>query len=82
MEEKKKKLDKINDKVENINKSIDRKIAKAADKLKKGGIDIKKKENPKKKKTKSSPSTKSSSVQKVKKIDKVTPKPEVPESGK
>ena len=77
-EKKKKKLDKLNDKVESINQSIDNKISKLSDKLKKGGINIKKKAATKKstnsnKKTDSEPV--SSSKKKVKNIEKSSAKP-------
>lgn len=53
MEQKKKRStgDKLNDKVEKINKSIDNKIFKVSSKLKKGGIDIKKNNSKSKAKT-------------------------------
>ncbi len=77
-EKKKKKLDKLNDKVENINQSIDNKISKLSDKLKKGGINIKKKVTTKKstnskKKTTSEPV--SSTKKKVKNIEKNSTQP-------
>ena len=66
MDENKSKLDKLNDKVENINKSIDKKISKVSEKLKKGGINIKKN-----KKKASSSENKKKDVQKVKKVEKL-----------
>ncbi len=77
-EKKKKKLDKLNDKVESINQSIDNKISKLSDKLKKGGINIKKKVTTKKgtnsnKKTTSEPI--SSTKKKVKNIEKNSTQP-------
>ena len=82
-EKKKRKLDKLNDKVEDINKSIDDKIGKISDKLKKGGVSIKKTVNDKKSKVKkekktsntSNNSLKETKVTKVEKVEKKkTPK--------
>ncbi len=76
MENKKKKIDKLNDKVEDINKAIDKKIAKVSDKLKKGGVNISKNNKSKNmvketetKKAKTQAEKDTSSKVKVKKID-------------